>query len=50
MNKLTALAEVLKTTATNHPYLAGTAALFSLTILVLRKIHYRFVVFPGKCK
>lgn len=50
MNKLTALAEVLKNTAVNHPYLAGTAALFSLTILILRKVHYRFVVYPGKYK
>jgi hypothetical protein len=50
MNRLNAVLESLKLVITSHPYLTGIAAVFGLAVLLLRKMHYRFVVFPGTLK
>ena len=47
MNKIRVIAESVKHFAEAHPYLTGSAALFSIFILLLRKIHYKFIVYPS---
>ena len=41
------ITESMKTFVFNHPFISGTAVLFSLALLILRKIHYKFIVFPS---
>lgn len=48
MNRLMGLLEPFKDNIRAHPYIFGVTAVLSLMIWVLRKVHYRFVVFPGK--
>lgn len=40
--------EASKELIKSHPYLFGVTTMIGLAILVLRKIHYRFVVYPGR--
>ena len=39
--------ESIKHVAIAHPFLTGTAAIIGIAILILRKIHYRFIVYPS---
>lgn len=47
MNRLMNILEPLKDYAKAHPYILGVTTVLGLMILFLRKIHYRFIVYPG---
>jgi nitrate reductase gamma subunit len=47
MERLTQILHAFKYAAIQHPYLTGTVALFGIAVLVLRRIHQRFVVYPS---
>jgi len=48
MDRLLQILQAFKQVAIQHPYLTGTAAVFSLAVFILRRIHQRFVVYPGR--
>ena len=47
MDRLAQVLHAFKSLAIYHPYLTGTAAVFGIAVLILRRIHQRFVVYPG---
>jgi hypothetical protein len=44
---MTSFLEASKELIKGHPYIFGITTMLGLAILVLRKIHYKFVVYPG---